>query len=471
LKRIYFDKQVFSYLLNGREDRFVELRKLLDQTSKEFLFVFSQAHILDLENDKTDIKYEELDYMETVVKDNYLTYDAIKKVATCQLATPRMVFDSQADEDEPESFTTLLDDFDLDGLDDELKQKLGDFKLLMTEMPITMPGISDKNLPEEYSKFKDILNPEDKQMSILEWGDKFMGLHNSMKEDKSLYKELRKLSVSESNTQFEIDFESFQEKDDDDVAILSDSFVANVNAGQEEENKKNISTFDFFIRAYMSLDLLGISKEPAGKVQYRNLVNDAHHSYYGTLSDLVVSDDIGFVKKSKALYRLLGIKTEVLTTTQFIATYGLMARSSVSDSQKFIALVKNDALNGVVLKRWKSVEFNRTTLSIKPGHTYLGLFNAMDIIEEEGQTYIVLSVARGNRSNFTFYREYEAVVNRAIRIFGTDAEFVGEYKWPEENNEIHESKWTGRLWDFGDAVRLRLEINEGDGKLCAILEI
>jgi hypothetical protein len=37
-------------------------------------------------------------------------------------------------------------------------------------------------------------------------------------------------------------------------------------------------------------------------------MNDGYHSYYGAFCDYVVSDDQGFLKKTKAMYKLLNIK-------------------------------------------------------------------------------------------------------------------------------------------------------------------
>ena len=39
-----------------------------------------------------------------------------------------------------------------------------------------------------------------------------------------------------------------------------------------------------------------------------------------------------------------------------------------------------------------------------------------------------------------------------------------EYRWDEENNEIKNDIWKGRIWQLGD-IEIVLEINRGTKKL------
>ena len=87
------------------------------------------------------------------------------------------------------------------------------------------------------------------------------------------------------------------------------------------------------------MDLLGISKEPSKKVKFRNVMNDAFHSYYGAFCDYVVSDDQGFLKKTKAMYKLLNIKTEVFEINEFISYFSLLSKNYEDNLDKFIDLI------------------------------------------------------------------------------------------------------------------------------------
>src|SRR5690606_39762988 len=48
------------------------LSKYISENREHFLYFFSHAHLLDLANDKTDKKYEDLKFMESVVDNNFL---------------------------------------------------------------------------------------------------------------------------------------------------------------------------------------------------------------------------------------------------------------------------------------------------------------------------------------------------------------------------------------------------------------
>lgn len=58
---IYLDKQVFSHLFNAKEEKYSLLREKI-LSHKDELFSSTQAHLFDLQDDKTDIKYTEMEY-------------------------------------------------------------------------------------------------------------------------------------------------------------------------------------------------------------------------------------------------------------------------------------------------------------------------------------------------------------------------------------------------------------------------
>lgn len=79
MERIYFDKQIFSHLFKQENPVYQNLLIQLLADKHHFLFCYSHAHLLDLKNDKTDIKYKELEFIEQLVGDNYLSYHATEK--------------------------------------------------------------------------------------------------------------------------------------------------------------------------------------------------------------------------------------------------------------------------------------------------------------------------------------------------------------------------------------------------------
>ena len=68
----------------------------------------------------------------------------------------------------------------------------------------------------------------------------------------------------------------------------------------------------------MLLDLFGINKETRKKVRFRNMQIDCLHSFFGSYCDYMVSDNEGVRLKSKTLYKLFNVETEVYSIDEFI---------------------------------------------------------------------------------------------------------------------------------------------------------
>ena len=86
------DKQVFSYLFNVREEKYSLLREKILSHKDEFIFLYSNAHLFDLQDDKTDIKYAEMEFMQSIVGENRLIYESNKLEVLKQ--SPRKAFET-----------------------------------------------------------------------------------------------------------------------------------------------------------------------------------------------------------------------------------------------------------------------------------------------------------------------------------------------------------------------------------------
>ena len=471
MERIYFDKQIFSHLFKGENTIYQSFLKELYSNKEHFLYCYSHGHLLDLKNDRTDIKYKELEFMETLVGDNYLSYHAIEKRTSCYLVTPTQAFrDVEKDNDEPFSFASLFDDFDLSIATPEQRETIENAKHLLTTQKMDFGFSHVQNLPEEISNpLSKILPVGIAPMTFVEWTDHFISMLKSFEQDRTIYKDLRNVVDKHiNNGKFTVEYAEIDFNDDLKNSVLQKSFIEYDNGNLNPNGDKEITDYDFFINAYFTLDLLGISKEPSKKVKFNNLMNDGYHSYYGAFCDYVVSDDDGFLKKTKALYRLLGIESKVYHITEFIDYFKLLSSSIEKDAATFFKLLASDLKIGLVLNSKPSLRFNRHTTTIKPFHQYLGYFNSLDCIKEDGQDYLLLTRKRRNYSYFGFYREYEGIINKAMKIFGVDTEFKGSYMWPNENQEIENNKWAGRFWDLGE-VTVLIEINVGLKEICILI--
>jgi hypothetical protein len=467
VERIYFDKQVFSFLFKNTNPVYKSFLNELNSNKNNFLFCYSRGHMLDLKNDKTSIKYKELEFMETLVRDNYIAYHALDKKNSCYLARPLEVFkDVEQETDTHISFANLFDDLDLESLTEEQRQQILKAKDLFTNQKLDFGFAKTEGLTEEIKKqLSRVLPIGIPSMTLVEWMQHFMSTLTSMKEDKSVYKGLRNaVDQHLNNGKFTVDYNNIDFNDDMKNSVLQKTFIEYVNGNLNPHGNKEITDYDFFLHAYFTLDILGISKESSKNVQFRNIINDSYHGYYGAFCDYVVSEDEGFLKKTRALYKLLDIQTKVFHVDDFIKYFNFLSKSNESNQNDFFDLLINDLRNGIVLNSKPSIRYNRHTTTIKPYHQYLGFFNRMDSMREDGKDYIYLYRTTKNYSYFNFYREYEGLINKAVKLFGRDFEFNGNYKWPDENNEISKAKWKGRKWEFNNFTLL-LDINEGTRKI------
>ncbi len=300
--------------------------------------------MLDLKNDKTDFKYKELEFIEQLVGDNYLSYHATEKRTSCYLAKPLKAFKDVEIDDEPISFTNLFDDLDLSFATEEQKEQIHFAKNLFSNQKLDFGFSQIQNLPSDISEpLKKILPIGLNPMSLMEWTEHFMGTLKSMEEDKTVYKGLRNVVDKHiNNSKYTVEYDKIEFNDDLKNSVLQKSFIEYVNKNLNPNGDKEITDYDFYTNAYFTLDLLGISKEPSKSVKFRNVLNDGFHSYYGAFCDYIVSDDNGFLKKTKALYKLLNIETKVFHIDEFINHYYLLSNSFEPDVNSFFQLLIND---------------------------------------------------------------------------------------------------------------------------------
>ena len=466
--RIYFDKQIFSHLYKQEKSLYIDLLKKIENHETS-LFCYSHAHLLDLKSDKTDIKYSELSFMEKIVNDNYLSYHALEKSTSPYLAKPLEAFQDIEDEPDFTDFSALFD-FDTSEMSKSERDLIEQSKMLLDEKLFDLNFLTDHNGdPSSVELLKKIFPVTTQPMNITELLEYFMGMVKTMNEDKTVYKNLRNLTDKHlNNGKFTVDYSEIDFNEDLKDSVLQKSFIDFVRDNLNPNGDKKLSKYDFFTNAYLNLDILGISKESSKNIKFNNILNDALHSYYGAYCDCVVSDDAGFLKKTRVLYKLLGIETKVLHAEEFIKSFDFISDKEEIDFVNFKNLLLNDIKNGLVINERKSLKYNRQSYTIKPIHKYLGFFNRIDKLVEDGNNYLYFYRRIKNYSNFSFLREYEMVVNNAVKIFGVDHNSKGMFNWDKEKEEIKSNDWQGRFWDF-QSFTIKLENNVGSRELSILM--
>ena len=458
--RVYLDTNVYSYLKNSPDPAIRKFHTSLIKYKSTLLYCYSHGHLLDFKQDKSDKKYADLDFIETLADNNYISYNGMEKTTSCYLAKPCEAFDGLG-EDTKIDFKSIFD-LDTSILPVEQQQQFAAAKDLLFNQEFDFSFASANPLPDDAKNALSKFLPVSKsKFTFLELTEQFMQMYDVMNEDKTAYKDLRNyLDKNLNNGKFTVDDNSIDFNDDLKNSMLKKTFVEFVNNTLNPDGKKQVTDYDFHVQAYTSLDLLGISKDPSKKAKFRNIFNDGMHSYYGAFCDYVISHDEDFIKKTKALYKLLDLKTVVISLEEFMQSIDIIANIEEKDLTTFIQVLETDISKGMVMGSRPSIRYNRHTTTIKPFHLYLGYFNKIEQISEPDFNYIVFTNQRHNYSNFVFYKEFEAVVNKAVNIFGSDLNFREKFDYEKEKKDIHDNTWQGRHWRLGN-IDVALEINEG----------
>lgn len=305
---IYFDKQVFSHLFNAREDKYVRLREKILSHKDEFIFFYSNGHLFDLQNDPTNLKFAEMEFMQSIVNGNRLIYENSKlgiiKQSPCDaFGTIGKIGDfswlenvdfSQITEEQRNAINNIVD-ITIKDLKGEL-----DFDWLTKRTPI-----SGDELQVDKQTF----------VSVIE------RIAYNFYEDKESYKNIRDNTIAMYNpalitAEGEIPFNEQLSS-----SPLGLSFGNLIKAALKQTGLLSIDPPIVYCIAYIFLDLFGVNKEARKKVRFRNMQTDSCHSFFGSYCDCIVSDDEGMRRKCKVLYKLFNIGTKVYSTDEFIEKF------------------------------------------------------------------------------------------------------------------------------------------------------
>lgn len=445
--RVYFDKQIYSNLFKKKNEKYSTLLKKIEQ--RNFLICYSHALLLDLKNDKTDFKYKELDFIETLVGDNYISYHALDKVTSAYLAKPREAFYDVENESTDIDFEEIFN-FDTSDLPESQRKLIDSAKEVIFNTDFDLNFIDQDSFPKENKELFSKLFPKtSSSLNLKDAMNYFLDFINVLNEDKTAYKGLRKLSDGYiNNEKFKIDTDEIDFNNELKNSLLKKTFLEHIEQTVNPTGEKAVSRYDFYTNSYLNLDILGISKESSKNVRFRNLMNDAFHSYYGAYCDYVISEDIGFLKKTKVLYKLFNISTKVLNSEEFIENYDILFPELPSNSLVFFEKVTNNIEHWELNEYFSVIDTKQTVIRYNTNYNILGYFNKSEYTKSNGRNYLYFYKESNNYSKFNLYREYEFVVNNAFKIFGKDINSKKEYQFEEENELIKNEKWEGRFWNL-----------------------
>lgn len=448
---IYLDKQIFSYLFKSNEAKYKTLKEKILSHKDDFIFLYSDAHLLDLQKDETEQKFAEMEFMQEIVDSNRLILDG-RKVDVVKDA-PKDLFD------------TLNKVGDIDTID---------FSQLNTEQINILSNaidlfIKDINGQLELNWLND-REPihEDKPQINQEFATSMLKyVASSLYCQKEPYKLVRDNIKAKYNPTIEIADNLTDFNDKLKNVPLRLSFIDTIKASLKQMGCLSYNDFEVYIMAYALLDMLGLSREKGKTVRFHNVQVDSYHSFFASYCDCLVSNDVGLTRKSKILYKLFGIDTQVYSIDEFIDHFNVCIIDNQKSGKKYLNEFMSDYSSRTVID---TQQLNGYTFThIKGSHRYFGYFNYMLERKIEDETVIII-YKRQDTKPLLLSREVEIIVNRLVKSFEEFTGLVGMFNEEIELPQLLKDQWEGRTWVFQDAD-MKLMKFKGSSLLCFSIKL
>lgn len=448
---IYLDKQVFSHLFKGNEEKYRHLREKIYRHRDEFIFLYSEGHILDLQKDTTDIKFKELDFIKSIVGNHCLVYRSPHiQVATIE---PQTAFEGR-----PDFFDTKwIEELDWDNLIEEQKEILCNIADIVSKDlmgNLSIDWITERRPIDE--RFDEISKEQIISANRL--------VLDKLYQNKDSYKHARDNAISLYNPQ---QIRLAASKDMGDAMLLTrfkSPFKDIIGSVMKQMGFKNPENIIVYTVAYILLDMIGLSPEKRGKVEFRNMHIDSIHSYYASYCDCFVSNDKGVREKSGYLYNEFNMDTHICNLDEFIEIFDTAIENNKKTARRYLDEIIEDHYKGEIIHH--DHQENDCFIQIKTNHRYFGYFDQLIERTADGKLSIVLCKRNGLNQSLLL-EEIKIVVNRialSFQEFGAEAYIYDE----NDSAQLIADAWSGRRWLFRDSIMDFGKI-PGRAQLCFII--
>jgi hypothetical protein len=427
---IYLDTCVLQDLKNDDNKGFLDS---LIESKGELVYCFSESHIQDLSRDKTDEKFSDMSFMEMIVDDNCFFYE---KRFLVENYTPRGYY-NRFDWSSDSSASDTIKDFveSDDGFGGLLKSIFSSVQLNFKEY------ISQNQIPSDMPKgMTDMLlnssNMYEFMLAMTEYSDTLSA------EQKKFKEQLQYLHKNQLTQNLNlIGIEGY-----DGYKITDKEKFRNSYANYFLKNTKDKNRYDLFLDMYNGLEFFGFVQGKPKKQKMMNMINDARHAFFGGFCDVVVSKDEDFINKTKFMYNLHEIQTQVYNMSEF---YEFIEIHNKRNDKYFIDLIKElgneKTLSNVI---YEIKEDNQSAICRKLNCTYWGYFNML-INHSNGNVYFTKDIT--NFMQGTLIKEIGFCVNQLFKELGKDIHLRGQ--WESNEFELEQEKeWCGRTWVINNIV-------------------
>ncbi len=449
--RIYLDHNVFTHLRQKKEtvSPYRNLYSFIKRNRDKLFFVYSPSHLQDLKRSSNSIYTEQdLEFINELTNGCYISERYKAKTVHAGVSHPKKYFESIKND-------TTLEYFDFETIfsDSDSPEITKLWQALVNLLKSTPSGLNDdffksldntnysglkkffENTQKDnslYSVFKDtfsvIANPEEHSKTYIAFRNKSiddMKLNPNPSEWGNAFEYLDKaVAKSSSNS-------SFREMIEKNLKIT--------------KKEGEISTFDYFINYYISLDSFGFYKDK----QLQNLIDDAMHAYYGAFCDYFVTDDNRTYQKAKAIYENFNIGTRVCKSEDFANEFYKENVISTSISEENITSRVVEVLqNSLIMLESVDDELNPATV-YKVCPPLADYFTRLQVTHYKESTVLLFYKKANNYSAFLFWDEIRAITNKFSNDYGIDDNLRLNFDPAKEEKEISENVWPGREWKRG----------------------
>ena len=422
--RIYFDWNVIS---NLKKPEYQDIRNFIDSNKKHLLFPYSPAHFTDImKSYKPGNTYfqEDIETLEYLSEKHLIRWgeDRIEPL----FATPKEYFEtqiSQQDHLESLNIERILETFDSSS-DDQLG--LNKISSLIKAVFKLQP--SNIEVTDENKKMLNKMFPNLKSDSTM-WDlmKDFGPFSEKLLLDGDYYKDFRK-TISEHGFKLESNsgnwsYNKVIENIDDFLLNLGTKMTYREYIETNFKHKKEpIDSFEYFLTAYLMLDMIGYKtdKLPKPTDNMQNITADGEHSFYAAFCDFFVASDKKLMTKSKVLYNEFNVDTKIIEPREFITEVEKIMDATNKDSNCFenaFSFCKKEYL----VRSFPAIKDNRAgTLVFTLPRLYFNCFNYIIYSHYPDKGLFILTFKKvfNDFSKFIYYTETERLVDKVTDFFG-----------------------------------------------------
>lgn len=448
--RIYLDWNVIS---NLKRPESKEIRDFFDKHKNYLLFPYSPAHFKDLmKSYASNNEYfeQDLETLEYLSGKHLIRWEANGTVPLFR--TPKEYFEGEKEKNDyfSDDFEKIFNDLN----DFSIESGLGEMGEIIKNLYKSQPAgieINDGNRDILRKIFPNITSNSsywDLMKDIAPFKQKLLN-------DRDFYKDYRKL-LGEKGFKIEANSGNWNESE---VIENIDSYLAKLGMGMDflqfvessfKHQNKVFNMYDFFISAYLALDMIGYKSDklPKQTDNMQNISADGEHAFYGAHCDFFIVGDKNLKVKSKVLYSKFDIPTYVLAPNEFIE----VITNQLHNFSNAKTNVIEDAFSYINLENPAeyypfSEENEAERYAVKLPIFYFNFFNYAVYTKYKNSRGIALTFKRvfKNLSNFLYCTEAERVIDLITDLFGyEDKEELSKKK----REFLYGNKDESFIWPF-----------------------